>query len=173
MRANEFLSENAQVKFPFPKVTSKQLEPFGEAYWAGLVTPEIANQCFSMINKTLEPMIKQQGCMWGKNTIRGNLHIIPDPSSPKFADNEADDFPILECQYDSKIKDDGTIDHNIGIESGYQQHTQGLVTAVLKQLYHAMGVLHGHGTRSMEINDDRGHGVWQHIAHKLGATVES
>ena len=173
MRAQEFIIENAQVKFPFPKVTPEQLKPFGEAYWSGLVKPEVSNQCFAMINKTLDSMIKQQGCMWGKNTRRGSIHIIPDPASPNYTGNDDNDFPILECEYDSKIKADGTIDHNIGIEAGYQGHTQGLVTAVLKQLYNAMENLHGSGTRSMEINDDRGHGVWQHIAQKLGATVES
>lgn len=173
MKAIEFVIENTVVKFPFPKVTPEQLKPFGEAYWAGLVKPEVSAQCFSMINKTLEPMIKQQGCMWGKNTSRGNIHIVADPSSPNYAGNAEDSsLPILECGYDSKIKADGSIEHNIGIEAGYQQHTQGLVTSVLKQLYNAMEKLHGAGSRSMEINDDRGHGVWQHIAQKLGATIE-
>jgi hypothetical protein len=173
MKAKEFILESTLAKFPFPKVSPEQLGRFGEEYWGNLVKPEIANQCFSMINKTLESMIKQQGCMWGKNTGRGNIHIVADPNSPQYDGEDSDsELPILECEYDSKIKTDGTIDHNIGIESGYQGHTQGLVSAVLKQLYHAMEKLHGPGTRSMEINDDRGHGVWQHIAQKCGATVE-
>ena len=162
MKITEVLTESVLAKFPFPKVSAQQLGPDGE-YWGNLVKPEVSNQCFAMINKTLEPMIKQQHCRWGKDTNRGNLQVVAD---------DEDDLPVLECGYDSLMKADESIDHHIDIEAGYQQHTQGLVSGILKQLYNAMEKLHGPGTRSMSINDDRGHGVWQHIAQKLGATIE-
>ncbi|CAB4241825.1 hypothetical protein UFOVP71_363 [uncultured Caudovirales phage] len=162
--------ESAQVKFPITPEILKQAKEsnLGFVYWGQAVPQAEASQCFTMINKTIESMLKPENCKFNLKNMRpgGNtLAIIPD--------DENNDFPVLECDYDTMITADGKIYHTVGIDAGYSQSTsKGFVTSLIAQLYKAMEFLHGPGQRTMAINDDKGAGVWQNIMSKLGAIDE-
>ena len=168
MRAKEFILENAQVRYPVTPAILKQAKEssMGFVYWGQAVAQSDAGQCFAMINKTIEAMLKSENCKFNLKNMRPNgntLAIVPND----------EDFPVLECDYDTMIKADGKVYHTVGIDAGYGQKTsKGFVTSLIAQLYKGMEYLHGPGQRIMEINDDKGAGVWQNIMSKLGAISE-
>jgi len=168
MRINEILLEGPQVKYPITPAIQQQAKEsgMGFVYWGQSVTPAEASQCFTMINKSIEAMLKPENCKFNLQNMRPNgntLAIVPND----------DNFPILECDYDTAIAADGKVYHTIGIDAGYAQKTsKGFVTSLIAQLYKAMEFLHGPGQRTMAINDDKGAGVWQAIMSKLGAVDE-
>ena len=168
MRINEILVEGLQVKYPITPAIQKQAKesPMSFVYWGQAVPQAEASQCFTMINKSIEAMLKSENCKFNLTNMRPNgntLAIVPND----------EDFPVLECDYDTAVTADGNVYHTVGIDAGYAQKTsKGFVTALIAQLYKAMEFLHGPGQRTMAINDDKGAGVWQNIMSKLGAIDE-
>lgn len=168
MRINEILVEGPQVKYPITPAIQQQAKEsrIGFVYWGQSVPQAEANQCFAMVNRTIEAMLKSENCKFNLKNMRPNgntLAIVPND----------EDFPVLECDYDTMITADGKIYHTVGIDAGYGQKTsKGFVTSLIAQLYKAMEYLHGPGQRTMAINDDKGAGVWQNIMSKLGAIDE-
>ena len=162
------INEAQQAKYPITPAVQQQAKKstMGFVYWGQAVPPAEAGQCFAMINKTIEAMLKPENCKFNLKNMRPNgntLAIVPND----------EDFPVLECDYDTMITADGKVYHTVGIDAGYRQKTsQGFVTSLIAQLYKGMEYLHGPGQRVMEINDDKGAGVWQAIMSKLGAINE-
>ena len=72
---------------------------------------------------------------------------------------------------------DGEISINIGSGGGIATSgtDQGAVTAIIKAVYDTAVRKYGQPDTpgSLTIDDDAGHGVWQHIAQKLGLTYDS
>ena len=72
---------------------------------------------------------------------------------------------------------DGEISINIGSGGGLATSgtDQGAVTAIIKAVYDTAVRKYGQPDTpgSLTIDDDAGHGVWQHIAQKLGLTYDS
>lgn len=128
-------------------------------------------------NKTLDPEL--YGEMLPTSTVKrivtGVLNQV-DPGKPVTVKSSPEGYYVVRSEglrLDFGITADGG-DINANIVNAYSSYKgKNVVTEIFGQCFRAAEQLWGKPNRfAMSAHEDRGHGVWQHIAQKLGAEWE-
>jgi hypothetical protein len=160
MRSQEFLQEST----PQFAINSKMREQIrtnttGGDQWESQAPKATVVQRCSMINRSIASMAAKEKCHLDDEIVDNTVDVVDVRGNQ-----------VLEATYWVCVEKDKSLLYNVHINAGYNTgQSPGFVTRMLAQIFRALEYLHGPGHRLLSVYDDRGHGVWQHIAQKLGA----